>query len=102
MPKRRLRKLDFDLDEAARFVARDYQNFVTGNAAQTDPDAAKLFRARHDAAKVGLAHLEALMKFLEQGGPADAASQADVVARARAALARQNAEAAPNDDQHED
>jgi hypothetical protein len=102
MPRRRLRKLGLDLEEAARRVALDYHGFVSGNAAHADPEAAKLFRARHDAAKVGLAHLEALMKFLEASAGTDEGSHADVVARARAALARHSTETPPGDDQHEE
>lgn len=92
MPRRRLRKLGFDLDGMLELAIRDLENFARGNAAHADPEVAKLFRARYDAAKMGLSYIDALSRFGERMPPDDTDTSRDIVARARAALAQPEAQ----------
>lgn len=92
MPRRRLKKLGFDLDGLTEFVFRDLDNFVRGNAAHADAEVSKLYRARNDAGKVGLSFLDALTRFAERMPSDDADISHDIVARARAALAQPEAQ----------
>ncbi|MCX7932874.1 MAG: hypothetical protein N2588_10060 [Rhodovarius sp.] len=99
MPKRNLQKLGLDTEELLARIARDYRDFLIGNAAYQEIEAAKLFRARHDAGRAGLAHLEALLRLAAaQGEGAEPSALLDALRRARAALA----EAASGEDGADD
>lgn len=99
MPRRRLKKLGFDLDGLTELAWRDLENFMRGNAAHHDLEISKLYRARSDAAKVGLSLVDALTRFSHDMPACDTETSHDIVARARAALAQPEA---PQNDDHED
>lgn len=68
-------------------VITEYDNFMGSN--DDDPERAKRFYARHNAAKAAIAHADALQKI---GGNSTQDGQHDssvMVARARAALAQE-------------
>ena len=97
MPRSRLKRLGFDLDGLTEIAIRDLENFVRGNASHADAEVSKLYRARSDAAKVGLSFVDALTRFADRLPGDDADSGQDIVARARAALARDKAETPERD-----
>ncbi|RYJ04444.1 MAG: hypothetical protein EON47_00330 [Acetobacteraceae bacterium] len=66
-PRRRPRG-DQDLPTAAKLILRDYQDFIAGGA---DDGEAKLFAARHAAARAALAHLEQVLKLANDAGTAE-------------------------------
>lgn len=102
MPRRGLKKLGFDLDGLTDIAMRDLENFVRGNASHADAEVSKLYRARSDAAKVGLSLVDALMRFGGRLPKDDAGSGQDIVARARAALAHDKAETQDRDEYNDE
>jgi len=100
MPQRGLRKLGFDLEGLLGLAIRDLENFARGNASHADAEVSKLFRARNDAAKMGLSYIDALKRFADRMPPDDADASRDIVARARAALAQP--EAQDSDEQNDE
>ena len=70
-------------------VVTEYDNFMGSN--DDDPERAKRFYARHNAAKAAVAHIDALQKL--EGNPTDERNDdsSAMIARARAALAQENA-----------
>jgi hypothetical protein len=99
MPRRRPRKPGFDLDGLTELAGRELENFMRGNAAHHDLEISKLYRARSDAAKMGLSLVDALRRFAESMPADDTETSHAIVARARAALAQPEA---PQNDDHED
>jgi hypothetical protein len=69
-------------------VETEYDNFMGSN--DDDPERAKRFYARHNAARAAINHIEALQK-IEGGSTEDRDDPHAMVARARAALAQENA-----------
>ncbi len=89
------RRLDFDVIGQARSVLNEYNMFLKSNA--DDPDRAKLFIARHNAARAALTHVEALMKLDAGERPSNQDQSSAMLAHARAALAEDKSEN-PQDD----
>lgn len=83
MRRRRPASWDLDLQALVRAVAAEYAAFLRDAAADPKP-----FGARQAAAKLGLAHLEAVMK-LAEGGDAGAADKvAEQLREMREAMAK--------------
>ncbi len=69
-------------------VETEYENFMGSN--DDDPERAKRFLARHNAARAAINHIHALQQ-IEGGTTQDSDDPNAMVARARAALAQENA-----------
>lgn len=93
---RRPRRQGNELAARRARVLTEYDNFMGSN--DDDPERAKRFYARHNAARAAVNHAEALQK-LEGSNTDDRDDPNAMVARARAALAQENA---PDEPEAED
>lgn len=88
-------RLGFDAIGQARSVLDEYLIFLKSHA--DDLEQAKLFIARHNAARAALTHVDALMKLDAGERPGSQDESSAMLAQARAALAQDKSEN-PQDD----